>query len=257
MLALNADEATALAACAAEEGKLWIAVRNGVGRQVLAGEVAAVDRAAAALGAKGFTCRALPVNRAYHTPLMAEAQRVLGEKLAGMKLRPPSVPLCCNGTGTWMTEATATDASYWAAHVASCVRWADNMDALATRAPAAVVEVGSGSSLAPLLAECRAPGAADLSTISTLRHPKVAWEKGGADQQCFGEALASLWERGCALDWRAYHAGERYIKLQLPTYAFAEEVYWVDDDASMYVASSASELEAALAEISRFVVPSL
>ena len=249
MLALNADEATALAACAAEEGKLWIAVRNGVGRQVLAGEVAAVDRAAAALGAKGFTCRALPVNRAYHTPLMAEAQRVLGEKLAGMKLRPPSVPLCCNGTGTWMTEATATDASYWAAHVASCVRWADNMDALATRAPAAVVEVGSGSSLAPLLAECRAPGAADLSTISTLRHPKVAWEKGGADQQCFGEALASLWERGCALDWRAYHAGERYIKLQLPTYAFAEEVYWVDDDASMYVASSASELEAAEAEV--------
>lgn len=249
MLALNADEATALAACAAERGKLWIAVRNGIGRQVLAGEVAAVDRAAAALGAKGFTCRALPVNRAYHTPLMAEAQRVLGEKLAGMKLRPPSVPLCCNGNGTWMTEATATDASYWAAHVASCVRWADNMDALATRAPAAVVEVGSGSSLAPLLAECRAPGAADLSTISTLRHPKVAWEKGVADQQCFGEALASLWERGCALDWRAYHAGERYIKLQLPTYAFAEEVYWVDDDASMYVASSASVLEAAEAEV--------
>ena len=250
MLAVNSDEATALAACEAEPGRLWMAVRNAAGRQVIAGEVAAVERAAAALAADGVKSRALPVNRAYHTPLMAEAERVLGGKLAAMPLQPPSTPLCCNGSGGWMSAETATDALYWAAHVATCVRWAENMDALASKAPATVVEVGSGSSLAPLLAECAAEGAADLATVSTLRHPKVKWEEGLADQTVFAEALGALWERGCNLDWKHYHAAERYIKLGgLPTYAFEEDVHWVDDDSSMYVASSAEELEAAAKEV--------
>ena len=49
--------------------------------------------------------------------------------------------------------------------------------------------------------------------------------------------------------WEAYHRGERYIKCPLPTYAFDREVHWVDDDASMYVASSAEELAAAQAAV--------
>ena len=172
MLAVNTDEATATAAAAAS-GRVWLAVLNTHGRQVLAGEPEAVERAQASLEAAGVRCRPLPVNRAYHTPLMDGARRSLAAKLQGMRLQPPSVPLGCNGTGGWHTEHSAVDADYWAAHVATAVRWADNMEALAGRAPSLVVEVGSGSSLAPLLAEATAPAAEDLRPISTLRHPKV------------------------------------------------------------------------------------
>ena len=187
MLAVNSDEATAVAAAATEEGNVWMAVLNARGRQVIAGDVAAVDRVSAALTAQGIKNRPLPVNRAYHTPMMRSTQLALAKLLEAMPLRAPSVPLCCNGTGTWMEEGTATDANYWAAHVASAVRWADNMDALASKAPdaskppAMVVEVGSGSSLAPLLAECTHANAEQLRTLTTLRHPKVHYADGLAD----------------------------------------------------------------------------
>ena len=84
--------------------------------------------------------RPLPLARVAHVTL-ADARAALAERLGAMSLQPPSVPLCCNGTGGWMEEATATSAEYWAAHVASPVRWADNMEALAGRAPATSPEV--------------------------------------------------------------------------------------------------------------------
>ena len=87
------------------------------------------------------------------------------------------------------------------------------------RRPACVVEVGSGSSLAPLLAEATSPTAADLSIISTLRHSKIDHAEGMADQLVFGEALGGLWEAGVPVAWGSYNRGERYIKLALPTYA--------------------------------------
>ena len=90
---------------------------NAERRQVLAGAPAAVA-AAAALEATGKRGRLLPITRAYHTPMMAEAQRALAETLRGLALRPPSTPLCCNGSGGWMAPSTATDPLYWAAHVA-------------------------------------------------------------------------------------------------------------------------------------------
>ena len=199
MLAVAAPADRAAAAAAAAPGKLWLAVRNTAGRQVLAGEPAAVAAAAAALKAEGVKCRALPLNRAYHTPLMGAAAAALAERLAAMRLSAPAVPLLCNGTGGWMEAATACDARYWAAHVATAVRWADNMEALAQKAPALAVEVGSGNALAPLLAECEA--AAELTTIPTLRHPKAAYADGAADAEAFGEAIGALWEAGAPVDW--------------------------------------------------------
>ena len=252
MLAVNCDEATAQAACDAEPGKLWLAVLNARGRQVIAGEPGAVSRAAVTLKEKqNIGSRPLPVNRAYHTPLMASTQARLAALLERMPLSPPSVRLCCNGSGGWMEDSVATDAAYWAAHVASAVRWADNMDALASRAssapapPTLVVELGSGSTLAPLLAECTHADAEQLRPIPTLRHPKVSFDAGLADQQVFGEALGSLWEAGAPVKWGAYHDGERYVKLPLPSYAFEKDVHWANDDASMYIPSTADALAAA------------
>ena len=121
MLAISAtrDEAEDLARehGAAHAGQLWLAVSNAERRQVLAGAPAAVAAAAAALEATGKRGRLLPITRAYHTPMMAEAQRALAETLRGLALRPPSTPLCCNGSGGWMAPSTATDPLYWAAHV--------------------------------------------------------------------------------------------------------------------------------------------
>ena len=127
--------------------------------------------------------------------------------------------------------------------------WADNMDTLASAAPAVVLEVGSGNALAPLLAECAAPGADALEPVATLRAPRADWAGGAADARAFGEALAQLWEAKTALDWHAYHAGERLVKLPLPTYSFEPAEHWVNPNASMYVPPTAAALAAAAAAL--------
>ena len=139
---------------------------------------------------------------------MADAQAELAAQLAGVPLAAPAIPLACNGTGGWMDGATARDARYWAAHVATAVRWADIIDALASKAPALVLEVGGGGALAPLLAEGTADGADGLRTLGSLRHPRVPFDEGRADQRVFAEALGALWEAGVPVDWRAHHAHE-------------------------------------------------
>ena len=241
------------------EGGLWLAVSNAAKRQVLAGSPAAVAAAERAIKAAGKKCRRLPMPRAYHTPMMAAAQRALAVTLRTFTLRKPTVPLCCNGTGGWMDAATALDADYWAAHVASGVLWTENMDMLATMAPATVVEVGSGNALAPLLAECAVPGADELNQVTTLRAPKQDWAGGAADADAFGQAIGALWEAHArGLDdalWGAYHEGERFVRCALPTYSFEPTVHWVNPKASMYVPPTQAELDAAQAALDAAAAP--
>ncbi|KAL1526376.1 hypothetical protein AB1Y20_015089 [Prymnesium parvum] len=255
MLACAVDVDAARRLVDARAGRLWLAVSNGAARQVIAGDEEAVGALEAELHAAGVRARRLPIRRAYHTPMMAEAEAALRAMLDGVALRPPAVPLACNGSGGWMDDATAVDPAYWAGHVARAVRWAENMDALAGKAPALVVEVGAGASLAPLLAECAAPRADELQPVATLRHPRAPFAEGAADAEAFGAALGALWEQGASIDWPLYHRGERYRKLALPTYAFDPTECWVNPLASMYVRPTADEVAAAQAALDAAAPP--
>jgi len=251
---VSAKRAAELVATPAFQGKLFVAVENTAARQVIAGEEGALLAAAAALTAEGAKSRRLPMNRAYHTPLMGSVEQGLVAALASIALSAPSLPLACNGTGGWMDAATATDAAYWAGHVASRVRWTDNMDLLAALAlggGALVLEVGSGESLAPLLAECDAPGAAELMPLATLRHPRVPFAEGGPDAETFAAALCALWQARVPVAGLLQRTGvsSPFARVALPAYSFEPAVHWLNPERSMYVRPSADAVAAAQAEL--------
>lgn len=232
----SADRMARLAAMPAFLGRVFVAVENTAGRQVLAGEEGALVAAASVLLEEGVKSRRLPIPRAYHTPLMSSVTDGLAAALAGVQLAPPRLPLACNGTGGWLEPATALDPAYWAAHVSSPVKWTDNMDriaALAAGGGALVLELGSGGSLAPLLAECQAAGASDLTLLPTLRQPRLAAADGIPDAQAFTTTLCALWEAGVPL--RLAPAETRYARVRLPTYPFEQAVHWLNPHRSMYV----------------------
>ncbi|KAL3928627.1 MAG: hypothetical protein SGPRY_002309 [Prymnesium sp.] len=312
MLLCPVDATRALSLTQVHRDKLWLAVSNAPRRQVLAGEPSAVAAVEAALKTEGLKPRMLPVNRAYHTPLMSGAQAALLCELDGVELKPPALPLACNGRGGWMSPQVAVDPSYWAAHVATAVLWAANMEVLATKAPAQVVEIGAGSSLFPLLSECTAPNADALWPLPTLRHPREPFAAGVADAEAFGSALAALWEQasqqhkstqlatqapaprplilssqrpllasatsctilaarlhlhpppcpkfspspprsspssGSSINWKLYHAGERYLKMELPSYSFEPTECWVNPMASMHVMPTPEQVASAQAAL--------
>jgi [acyl-carrier-protein] S-malonyltransferase len=150
---MGADEAQALAACAAAPDECWLANDNAPGQLVIAGTESGVERATKAAGDLGIR-RVLPlkVGGAFHTPLMQEAAESLAAVLASVDFQSPAAPVVSNSDAR---SYGAGDPGGWRArlvdHLVSPVRWRPSMITMAGELGAATfLEVGCGSMLAGL-----------------------------------------------------------------------------------------------------------
>jgi [acyl-carrier-protein] S-malonyltransferase len=147
---LGATPEQAADACATTGGAAWIANDNAPGQIVIAGTPEGLDRAIAAAKEIGVKrAMSLPVDGAFHTPLMRDAHDGLVEALANVEFRQPCAPIVSNA------DATAyTDAEGWrdrlSAHPLAPVRWRESMQTLASPplSARAFVEIGHGSMIA-------------------------------------------------------------------------------------------------------------
>jgi [acyl-carrier-protein] S-malonyltransferase len=122
---LGGDEAAAGEVCriAGQKGILGVANRNAPEQWVLSGTKAAVDEAARIAPTLGFR-RAMPlrVSGAFHSELMHEAGRKLGEDLRGVSIRRPAIRFLTNVTGGFLEEPEAIRRAL-AEQVTSPVLW--------------------------------------------------------------------------------------------------------------------------------------
>lgn len=126
-------------------------------------------------------------------------------------------------TGTWITDAEATDPTYWARHLRSTVRFADGARTLFDLAPGAFLEIGPGRTLTSLV---RQQTVKPLIAAPTMRHP----EEAGSDVAVLLGAVGRLWATGVPLDASRLFADEDRRRVALPTYPFERQPYWVPPD---------------------------
>jgi len=126
---------------------LAIAIRTDSHTVVIGGPRDALVVAAEAATAAGAQATPLRVALASHTPWMRDAARAFAEVLQGTPVAAPRLPLFCNLTGGRVTD-TAGARSALAGQVDRMVRWDENMDGIAERGVACVLEIGGGSALA-------------------------------------------------------------------------------------------------------------
>ena len=146
----DADPADVAAVCAS--GALEVAIRTGVRRCVIGGELPALEAAARQLAALGAKATLLGVRVASHTRAMRAAVPALAQALAGVQWRAPRVAWVAGITGAVVRDP-AEVRRVLAEQVATPVRWDACMDAVAERRPRAVLEVGPGTTLARLWRE--------------------------------------------------------------------------------------------------------
>lgn len=153
MAAIIGGEASAIdAACReAAQGEVVEAVNfNAPGQIVIAGHRSAVERAIAAARARGARRGVLlPVSAPFHSSLLAPAAARLAERLRGVPVRPPSIPVLHNVDVREHREPDAIRDAL-ARQAASPVRWIEIVAALAAAGVSAIVECGPGSVLAGL-----------------------------------------------------------------------------------------------------------
>ncbi len=205
-----------------------LAAVNQPERATVAGPEEAVAAFAAALAADGVEARRLHTSHAFHSAAMDGAVAPFRAAAAGVALSPPSIPFVSNLTGTWITDAEATDPGYWARHLRGRVRFDDGLAALLAEEDRVLLEVGPGTTLTTLAR--RHPARAGQPVVHTLPAPRDAEADGphGDAQAAALGALGRLWMAGVEIDWQGYWGGETRRRLPLPTYPFERRRYWID-----------------------------
>jgi [acyl-carrier-protein] S-malonyltransferase len=175
---LGLDAAQVAAGCAevaAASGEVVSPANfNDPKQTVIAGSKAGVDAACEKLKAMGAKrALLLAVSAPFHCALMKPAAEVLRERLAGVAIAPPRIPVVNNIDVAVQSEPDAIrDALYRQAF--GPVRWVEVVAALKARGLAHVVECGPGKVLAGLVKRCDP----ELTAMTLLDPASLADAKG-------------------------------------------------------------------------------
>ncbi|MFI9643206.1 SDR family NAD(P)-dependent oxidoreductase [Micromonospora sp. NPDC051925] len=176
--------------------------------------------------------RRLRVSHAFHSHLMDPMLAEYGRVLDGVVANPAGVPLVSTATGDLASAAELGSAGYWQGQVRGTVRFADAVAALKERGVTRFIEIGPDSVLTAMVADC----VDDAVTVALQRRDR-------GQVEAYAAGMAQAWISGIGLDWAAVHPGGRQV--DLPTYAFQHQHYWMQDTGADRDVTAAGLLDAA------------
>ncbi|WP_316749143.1 polyketide synthase [Pedobacter gandavensis] len=201
-----------------------IAAINSPDLCVLAGTDEAIAAFSAVLNEKEIANRLLHTSHAFHSYMMDPVLEPFTKELLKLKLNAPQLPVYSTVKGRKMTDAEATDPTYWATHLRATVLFDDAAALLlAENQGKAFIEMGPGNATATFLRQ--QPEGKNNLILSSMEMPKDHESAYHSLLRAYG----TLWLNGYQPDWTAFYKEEKRIKLRnLPTYAFNKAKYWVE-----------------------------
>ncbi|WP_203969247.1 acyltransferase domain-containing protein, partial [Sphaerisporangium melleum] len=219
MLAVAASEQDVLPLLAGREGEVGVAAVNGPSAVVVSGAEKVVEEIAGVLAEKGVRTRRLRVSHAFHSPLMEPMLAEFRDVVSSLVFAEPLIPVVSNVTGQVAEPGLLADPGYWVRHVREAVRFADGVSAARAAGATVFVEVGPDATLTAL-----AQQSLDADEMALL---VPAVRKDRDEVRALVQALGHLHTRGLTLDWEAVLGSAGRAPLDLPTYAFQHQRYWM------------------------------
>ncbi|MFG2224948.1 type I polyketide synthase [Streptomyces sp. NPDC048644] len=201
------------------DDQVGIAAVNGPSSTVISGDAEAVAALVTAYEADEVRARLIPVDYASHSIQVERIQAELRDVLAAVRPRPSRIPLYSTVDGTAI-DTTAMDADYWFRNLRRTVRFEETVGALLRDRHDAFIEVSAHPVLTYGIEEAAEAVGADAVVVGSLRR-----EQGGLRR--FLESAAEAWVRGVDVDWKRVFAECGARSVELPTYAFQHERYWL------------------------------
>ncbi|NEW71127.1 type I polyketide synthase [Streptomyces rhizosphaericus] len=206
----------------AAEG-VGVAAVNGPGSVVVSGPPDQVAHTVTACEQTGRRARLIDVDYASHSAQVDEIAEELNELLAGVKPVPGHVAFYSTVTGTRM-DTSELDTTYWIKNLRERVRFADAVRALLDDGHRVFIEASTHPVLTIGMQESIEEAGVDAVTIPTLRR-----DHGGPAQ--LARSVAQAFTAGVEVDWtRWFPADPAPRTIDLPTYAFQRERYWLDGE---------------------------
>ena len=169
MLAVVAPEQTVAELLLAGGPDLLIANRNSPSQFVVAGPKAQIERAAAEAANRSLRARVLPVSAAFHSPLVADAQKPFAAALAEIPFAEARIPVFSNTTSLPYPSSPSQTRDILASHLAKPVDFIAEIRAMHAAGATTFLEVGPGRVLSDLAAAILADTGAETIALDASR----------------------------------------------------------------------------------------
>ncbi|MFF2191237.1 type I polyketide synthase, partial [Streptomyces sp. NPDC058155] len=207
-------------------GRVFVATVNGPSSTVVAGDSDAVEELLAHCESEGIRARRVPVDYASHTPHVEALHERLLELLAPVEPRPARVAFyssVAGHVGGAMADTTVMGAEYWYENLATTVDFQAATRALLDDGHTLFVEASPHPVLTHPVRETAEDhaGTAEIAVTGTLRRDEGTWQR----------VLTSLAtaHTHTTLNWAGFYPATRPTHLDLPTYPFQHQHYWLLD----------------------------
>ncbi|WTV18059.1 SDR family NAD(P)-dependent oxidoreductase (plasmid) [Streptomyces atratus] len=228
MVAVQATEAEVLPLLV--EG-VSIAALNGPDSVVISGDEDAVLEIAS-----GFAkTKRLRVSHAFHSPRMEPMLAEFKTVAEGLTFHAPKFPIVSNLSGELAGEELLS-ADYWVDHVRQAVRFLDGMRHSESQGVTTYLELGPGGVLSAMGQDCVTDDEAGF--VPALRKDRT-------EPEALTTALAELHLRGTRVDWTAYYANTGAQRVDLPTYAFQRQRFWLNASSASRKAADGPTMDSA------------
>ncbi|MFY9074802.1 beta-ketoacyl synthase N-terminal-like domain-containing protein [Malaciobacter mytili] len=203
--------------------KLSLAVINAPQLNMISGPTLEIEKFEHKLKSSNISYSKLPGNRAGHSstldPILDEFETFINT----MDLKKPKIPFISNVTGDWISEEEAISAKYWRKHLRQTVQFHKGLSLLINQKKTIFIEIGAGRGLTTI-AKRHPEASRSLCAYSTMRSNNKKID----DNTVLYELLGSLWLEQYKINWETLTPFEHCRLVDIPTYAFDRESYWLD-----------------------------
>jgi polyketide synthase 12 len=200
-------------------GKLGVAAVNSPRSLVVAGDREALEELLDLCDDEGLRAGRVAADYASHSPQVEAVRARLLAELKGIRPRDSEVPMYSTVTADWV-EGSELSARYWYRNLREPVRFADAVRGLLSEGHRGFVEVSPHPVLTVAMQQTAEAEGVELRVVATLRRDE-------SDQQSFTTSLAEVAAGGAPVDWRPIFDAAAARPVELPTYAFQRERYWL------------------------------
>ncbi|WEP00454.2 SDR family NAD(P)-dependent oxidoreductase [Streptomyces sp. FXJ1.172] len=199
---------------------LSIASVNGPHSTVVSGTPQALDQLHTTCEQHGIRARRIPVDYASHSPQVETIHTQVLTAAHDINPQPTTIPLYSTVT-TQPIDGTTLNAHYWYTNLRHTVRFEETIRVLLGDGHNAFVEATAHPVLTMAVEETAGAVEREAVVVGTLRR-----DEGGLER--FRASLAMAWVRGVGVDWIGMLGGRPARHIDLPTYAFQRERYWLE-----------------------------
>ncbi|MEU3459410.1 SDR family NAD(P)-dependent oxidoreductase [Streptomyces sp. NPDC006733] len=202
-------------------GRVSVAAVNGPASVIVAGEPGALQEIKAGCDRDEIRARLVAVDYASHSAYVEAIQNELVEALAPVRPVSSRVPFYSTVTGGFLDTASM-DAAYWYRNLRNPVGFEPAIRALLDKGMGCFVEISPHPVLTMAVEETveALDAAGRVAVVGSLRR-----DEGGLPR--FLLSLGQAHVAGLPIDWDAVYAGHGAQRVDLPTYAFQRETYWL------------------------------